>query len=92
MILRPVSPVSPAGPPSKIIVNTIEASEPGTVPAGTFTCLRVRKQRLNTSHPNPVWIEWWQPGFGQVQWIDYYVDSSEYPPVVHRLTGRGLAP
>ena len=62
-----------------------------TVPLGTFTCLRVRKQRLNTSHPNPVWIEWWQPGFGQVQWIDYFVDASEYPPVVHRLTARGLA-
>jgi hypothetical protein len=75
----------------EVTVNTIEANEQVTVPLGTFTCLRVRKQRLNTSHPNPVWIEWWQPGFGQVQWIDYFVDSSEYPPVVHRLTARGLA-
>ena len=76
----------------EIEIATIEASELVTVPAGTFTCLRVRKQRLSTSHPNPVWIEWWQPGVGQVQWIDYFVDSSENPPVVHRLTARGLAP
>jgi len=72
-------------------VATIEASEPVTVPLGTFTCLRVRKQRLNTSHPNPVWIEWWQPGVGQVQWIDYFLESSENPPVVYRLTARGQA-
>ena len=76
----------------KVTRNTIEASEQVTVPLGTFTCLRVRKQQLNASHPNPVWIEWWQPGLGQVQWIDYYVDPSENPPVVHRLTARGLAP
>ena len=87
----------PSAPPGRTIVcgevtvNTIEAIELVTVPLGTFTCLRVRKQQLNTSHPNPVWIEWWQPGFGQVQWVDYYVESGEYPPVMHRLTARGLA-
>lgn len=75
----------------EITVNTIEAFELVTVPLGTFNCLRVRKQQLNTSHTNPVWIEWWQPGVGQIQWVDYYVEPGEYPPVVHRLTARGLA-
>ena len=74
-----------------ITVATNEAIESVTVPAGTFTCIRVRKQRLNTSIPNPVWIEWWSPGFGQVKWIDYNVDPSEYPPVVYQLTGYGVA-
>jgi hypothetical protein len=75
-----------------ITIATNEAIESVTVPAGTFTCIRVRKQRLNTSHPNPVWIEWWLPGFGQVKWIDYYVEPSEYPPVLYQLTGHGVAP
>jgi len=63
----------------------IETNELVTVPAGTFPCLRVRKQRLNTSDPNPVWIEWWSPGVGIPKWIDYYVDASEHPPIVYEL-------
>ena len=73
-------------------IATNEAIESVTVPAGTFTCIRVRKQRLYTSHPNPVWIEWWLPGFGQVKWIDYYVDPNENPPLVYQLTGFGSTP
>ena len=75
-----------------ITVATNEAVESVTVPAGTFSCIRVRKQRLNTSHPNPVWIEWWLPGFGQVKWVDHYVDPSENPPIVYQLTGFGVPP
>jgi hypothetical protein len=63
----------------------IEAIEDVTVPAGTFPCIKVRKQRLNVADPNPVWIEWWSPGVGLPKWIDYYVDPSEYPPIVYEL-------
>jgi hypothetical protein len=73
-------------------VATIETNETVAVPAGTFSCLKVHKERLDASHPNPVHVEWWAPGFGLIKWIDYFVDADEHPPIVYQLTGYGSNP
>lgn len=69
---------------------TVEAYELVTVPAGTFAALKIRKASPYSSHPNPVWYEWWTPGVGQVKWVDYFVDPSENPPIVYEMLTRGL--
>ena len=64
---------------------TVEAIESVTVPAGTFaSCYRYRKEVVGGG-PTEYWQEWIAPGIGLVQWVDYWVDPSENPPVTHQL-------
>jgi len=65
----------------------VEAIETVTVPAGTFpNCYKFHKTALNAPPGETAeWFEWICPGFGVVQWIDYWVDPSDNPPVVHHL-------
>jgi hypothetical protein len=65
---------------------TLEAIETVTVPAGTFPgCYKFHKQALNSGDPQPDWYEWICPGIGMVKWLDYWVDASEHPPILHAL-------
>jgi hypothetical protein len=65
---------------------SVEAIETVTVKAGTFaSCYKFHKQVLNAGGGRADWFEWVCPGFGLVKWVDYWVDSSERPPIVYEL-------
>jgi hypothetical protein len=66
---------------------TVDAIENVTVPAGTFAnCYKYHKQALDYSGTERAeWYEWIKPGLGLVKWVDYWMDASENPPVVHEL-------
>lgn len=64
----------------------IEAIETVTVPAGIFSdSIKTVKRCLNCQSPNTEWIEWIQPGFFMVKWIDYWIDQTENPPLIYEL-------
>lgn len=53
---------------------TVETNEVVTVPAGTFSCVRMRKRDSNPTEPEVV--GWFKPGFGGVKWVEYWTDRS----------------
>jgi hypothetical protein len=69
---------------------TIEAIENASVPAGTFPCYKFHKQVLEVSGSD--WYEWVCPKLGLIQWVDYWVDPSETPPITYRLQSVGPRP
>jgi hypothetical protein len=65
----------------------VSTNETLAVPAGVFTgCLCFSNRCVNCSGvPWPYYFEYVKPGFGMVQWVDYWVEDTNAAPFYYKL-------